>query len=76
MNELNSQFLGRRIHSLKYHPAATTISTPPKKIKIKAKGRHDVCVVPRAVPVVEAMAAVVMLDHFLRHKAYNQDINN
>ena len=39
-------------------------------VKIIPKGRYDVCIAPRAVPVVEAMAAMVMLDHFLRYKAY------
>jgi chorismate synthase len=34
-----------------------------------AKGRHDPCVLPRAVPMVEAMAALVLLDHALRHRA-------
>jgi chorismate synthase len=34
-------------------------------------GRHDPCVLPRAVPMVEAMAAIVILDHYLRHKAQN-----
>ena len=38
-----------------------------KKI-IKGKGRHDVCVVPRAVPIVESMAAIVLADHYLRNK--------
>ncbi len=42
-------------------------------VKIKPKGRHDVCIAPRAVPVVEAMAAMVLLDHFLRYKAYITD---
>jgi len=32
---------------------------------LKARGRHDPCVVPRAVPVVEAMLALVVLDHWL-----------
>ncbi len=35
----------------------------------KVGGRHDPCVVPRAVPIVEAMAALVLMDHFLRNKA-------
>jgi len=39
------------------------------EITIKGKGRHDPCVVPRAVPIVEAMAALVMADHLLRSKA-------
>jgi len=38
-----------------------------KKVLIEGKGRHDVCVVPRAVPIVEAMAALVMADHLLRN---------
>jgi len=39
------------------------------KVIIKSQGRHDVCVVPRAVPVVEAMAAIVLLDNYLMNKA-------
>ena len=35
---------------------------------VTGKGRHDPCVVPRAVPIVEAMAALVLLDHYLRNK--------
>lgn len=38
------------------------------KIVLKGKGRHDVTVVPRAVPIVEAMAALVIADHYLRNK--------
>ena len=39
-----------------------------QKIKIKSKGRHDPCVLPRARPIVEAMAALVIADHYLRSK--------
>ena len=35
---------------------------------VKGKGRHDPCVLPRAVPIVESMAALVLADHFLRNK--------
>jgi chorismate synthase len=35
---------------------------------LKARGRHDPCVVPRAVPIVEAMVALVLVDHALRHR--------
>jgi chorismate synthase len=35
---------------------------------VSGKGRHDPCVVPRAVPIVESMAALVMADFLLRHK--------
>jgi chorismate synthase len=34
------------------------------------KGRHDPCVVPRAVPIVEAMAAIVLADFYLINKTY------
>ncbi len=36
---------------------------------IQVRGRHDPCVLPRAVPMVEAMAALVLADHALRHEA-------
>ena len=32
------------------------------------RGRHDPCVLPRAVPIVEAMTALVLVDHWLRHQ--------
>ena len=38
-------------------------------ISLEGKGRHDVCVVPRAVPIVEAMAAIVIADHWLRYNS-------
>ncbi|MFC2118848.1 chorismate synthase [Bacteroidota bacterium] len=45
-----------------------TIDNEGKKIIYKAEGRHDPCVVPRAVPIVEAMAAIVILDQYLINK--------
>lgn len=54
-----------------FKPVATllreqhTIDKDGKEVILKAKGRHDPCVLPRAVPVVEAMTACVILDHFL-----------
>ena len=41
--------------------------------EMTGKGRHDPCVVPRAVPIVEAMAALVLADFYLINKTYNQD---
>ena len=38
------------------------------EVEVKGRGRHDPCVVPRAVPIVEAMAALVLVDHWLRNK--------
>jgi chorismate synthase len=46
----------------------SSVDLDGKEIKFQIKGRHDVCLVPRAVPVVEAMAAIVIMDHVLRNK--------
>ncbi len=43
----------------------TSINTKGQAINLEAKGRHDPCVLPRAVPIVESMAALVMLDFLL-----------
>lgn len=40
-----------------------------KPAEVEGKGRHDPCVVPRAVPIVEAMAALVLLDHLMRQQS-------
>jgi chorismate synthase len=47
-----------------------TLNTSFEKIEFKAEGRHDPCVVPRAVPIVEAMAAIVLVDNYLMNKVY------
>lgn len=58
-----------------FKPVATisqkqnTIDKYNNEVVLAAKGRHDPCVVPRAVPIVEAMAALVILDQLLRQKA-------
>ena len=58
-----------------FKPVATvlheqeTVDTDFKDTTLKARGRHDPCVLPRAVPMVEAMTALVLVDHALRHKA-------
>ena len=46
-----------------------TITLQGKEQKIKIQGRHDVCVLPRIVPVCEAMVAIVLADHLLRQRA-------
>jgi chorismate synthase len=46
-----------------------TIDQQGNTLEIEGKGRHDACVVPRAVPIVEAMAALVILDFYLRNKS-------
>ncbi len=49
-------------------PAQNTINEANEKVEITGRGRHDPCVVPRAVPIVEAMCALVLVDHYLRQK--------
>ncbi len=61
---------------LAFKPIATimqaqeSVDKKGNSILLESKGRHDVCVVPRAVPIVEAMAALVIADYWLRSKAY------
>ncbi|CAN5923450.1 chorismate synthase [soil metagenome] len=50
-------------------PEQRTVNVRHEDTLLKGRGRHDPCVVPRAVPIVEAMAALVMVDHALRHAA-------
>ena len=47
----------------------TTLDIHGNEQTLQAKGRHDPCVVPRAVPIVESMAAITVLDHYLQYKA-------
>ena len=48
--------------------AQQTINAAGEAVVMEAKGRHDPCVLPRAVPMVEAMVALVLADHLLRHQ--------
>ena len=48
-----------------------TLTRSGEKTIIQGKGRHDVCVVPRAIPIVESMAALVMADHLLRYQGFS-----
>jgi chorismate synthase len=58
-----------------FKPTATiareqkTVSSSRAQTKLAARGRHDPCVLPRAVPMVEAMGALVLCDHALRQRA-------
>jgi chorismate synthase len=58
-----------------FKPVATVMREQPtvdiqlKNTTLQARGRHDPCVLPRAVPMVEAMAALVLVDHALRQRA-------
>jgi len=58
-----------------FKPVATvmhpqdTVDVHFRNARLKGRGRHDPCVLPRAVPMVEAMTALVLVDHALRHRA-------
>ncbi len=58
-----------------FKPVATimqkqnTVNSKGEAVELMGKGRHDPCVLPRAVPIVEAMAALVLVDHLLRNKS-------
>jgi chorismate synthase len=60
-----------------FKPTATilqpqqTVDVHGNETELQARGRHDPCVVPRAVVIVEAMAALVLVDHWMRHQAQN-----
>lgn len=62
-----------------FKPTATiaksqaTVNNQNEEVTLSAKGRHDPCVLPRAVPIVEAMAAMVTLDMYLRNQSTRMD---
>ena len=51
-----------------------SINTQGEAVEVVTKGRHDPCVGIRAVPIAEAMLAIVIMDHYLRHRAQNADV--
>lgn len=62
-----------------FKPTATirkkqrTVTRRGRNVTLEARGRHDPCVLPRAVPIVEAMTALVLADHWLRHRGQTGD---
>ena len=53
-----------------------TVTASAEETALVAGGRHDPCVLPRAVPIVEAMAALVFCDHALRHRAISSPLKS
>jgi chorismate synthase len=49
-------------------PAQESVNMAGETVEVTGRGRHDPCVLPRAVPIVEAMAALVLADHLLRNR--------
>jgi chorismate synthase len=66
------------VFNVAFKPTATimksqaTVTTDGKATELTGRGRHDPCVLPRAVPIVEAMAALVLIDHWMRNAAQNR----
>jgi chorismate synthase len=61
-----------------FKPTATilqrqdTVDLAGQETELIGRGRHDPCVVPRAVPIIDAMTALVLIDHWMRHAAQNR----
>jgi chorismate synthase len=53
-----------------------TVDEAGRPVEIVTTGRHDPCVGLRATPIAEAMVAIVLLDHYLRHRAQNADVRS
>ena len=64
-----------------FKPTATflqiqqTVDYKGKETELMGRGRHDPCVLPRAVPIVEAMSALVLVDHRMKHHAQCKSFN-
>lgn len=62
-----------------FKPVATlmrdqaSVDSSGKATTVEGKGRHDPCVVPRAIPIVESMAYLILADHYLRHQSSRQE---
>jgi chorismate synthase len=51
-----------------------SVNVRGEPVEVITTGRHDPCVGIRATPIAEAMMAIVLMDHYLRHRAQNQDV--
>jgi len=58
------------------HVPGRSINRQGEAIEVVTKGRHDPCVGIRATPIAEAMMAIVLMDHLLRHRAQNADVQS
>ena len=47
----------------------STVTREGQEVELRGKGRHDPCVLPRAIPMVEAMVALTLVDHLMMQKA-------
>jgi chorismate synthase len=56
------------------HLPGRSVTVRGEPVEVVTKGRHDPCVGIRATPIAEAMMAIVLMDHYLRHRAQNGDV--
>jgi chorismate synthase len=61
---------------LEHPPAAPLDRRAQRPVTVETHGRHDPCVGIRATPIAEAMLALVLMDHALRHRAQNGDVHH
>ena len=71
---LGSAFGSGKSNIRKYTVPGHTINRFGEEVEMITKGRHDPCVGIRAVPIAEAMLAIVLMDHFMRQRAQNGDV--
>ncbi|MCP4492208.1 MAG: chorismate synthase [Gammaproteobacteria bacterium] len=57
------------------HLPGRSVDVDGNEIELRTKGRHDPCVGIRATPIAEAMLALVLMDHYLRHRGQNAEVN-
>ncbi len=57
------------------HLPGRSVDVDGNEIELRTKGRHDPCVGIRATPIAEAMLALVLVDHYLRHRGQNAEVN-
>jgi len=58
------------------HIPCQSVNTKGESVEVVTKGRHDPCVGIRATPIAEAMLAITLMDHLLRHRAQNMDVHS
>lgn len=58
------------------HLPGRSVNRAGEAVTVRTTGRHDPCVGIRATPIAEAMMALVLMDHYLRHRAQNADVHS
>jgi len=67
---------GQSVETLSAAEGASPIDLAGNAVDVVTTGRHDPCVGLRATPIAEAMLALALMDHYLRHRAQNADVRS